>query len=870
MREDAQRTPALFGREDELAAMQRWLASEGPGPLVVTGHGGIGKTALVRELLRRFPAGRLVDCSNARTAEDVTQAIGASLGLSSDALPSVEQLKEAARNAKLSLLVLDNLEQLATEVAALDPYFTLVSHVALTSRVLLDVEDHVSLALAPLSSDDGKDGAAVKILLARRNIVGDTTISEDDRAKLRQIVRLTDGIPLALELAARKVATMGIDWTATRLERGILELRGGESTKDGASRMEACIRWSWDLLNDEQRWALAALSLFNNAFSFVEAELLLGKEDSVVEGLVDQLVAQSLLFSSVQNAATFRLPIPVREYGRRAYEALPDRTEIFTRYANAILDAAFPSGTSAQAMPAELRVLERLRPDLEAIAMSGGSPTADPSEANLVHRALLGLSALALGGAHSAPYLAALQSPRAKSAYGALDSHQRHAWLLAHCAVLRTFSTSDKALEIARQANALQGITEIEQARGFIALSHVLVHRGEHEDAYGRALAALDLAREQSDVALERDATIWLAYTSRGAGYLAEAREYAKRGLALARRESNDEALSELSELLAYLHIDAGELSAAQVVIGAALTSPPGRVDREAHLRVLLGDTHTATGRFDEAEEQYALAEARALATNRRLQLTSVNVSMAILNLARRSPLGAKTAALRVVERDESAPLWPLALAILAAADAQLGLMTSADEFAERAYRESEKKVYAPFFVRSLLLGYELARLRVGAKPTEARAQIERTLKELVHVNPQGSSHFASNGDVRLVLQVYERDLHELGFTVTEPTIVQELVVTESGAATFGSRSLDLSLHPSARNIVTALAKKPGKRIDIEHLFQIGWPTERELTRNGRNRIYVTISLLRKNLLGAALARDDEGYFLDCVARLEG
>src|SRR6185437_2993181 len=179
-----------------------------------------------------------------------------------------------------------------------------------TSRTPLAIAGEAVHPLAPLEADDG-EGPAVRLFLERARAV-----RPGAALPLEAVTRICthlDGLPLAIELAAARVRAMTPAQIEERLrDRFALLTNGDRSAPERHRTLEAVIAWSWDLLDDQARSALARLSVLPAGFSAMTAQGVLGQP---VDDILDRLVSQSLLIvSDDAEGVRFRMLETVREY----------------------------------------------------------------------------------------------------------------------------------------------------------------------------------------------------------------------------------------------------------------------------------------------------------------------------------------------------------------------------------------------------------------------------------------------------------------------------------------------------------------------------------------------------------------------------
>lgn len=322
----------FVGRAQQLEESARYL---GANRLVtLTGTGGSGKTRLALQVaadaLESFPNG-VWFCELAPLADPglLAQSVSAVLGVKDEpgVLP-LDNLLKFLKDQK-TLLVLDNCEhlldasaQLVSTLLGKAPYVKVLA----TSREALGVAGELAYRIPSLTSPDPRGDLSPESLSGFESVMLFLDRAEFHRPgfgvtrangpALASICHRLDGIPLAIELAAARLRSLGVEDIESRLDQRFRLLTGGSRTAlPRQQTLRSLIDWSYDLLNVDEKVFLTRLSVFAGGWTLDTAEQIFA-DDNVLD-LLDSLFEKSLVsIDHTVQPSRFRLLETVRQYAR--------------------------------------------------------------------------------------------------------------------------------------------------------------------------------------------------------------------------------------------------------------------------------------------------------------------------------------------------------------------------------------------------------------------------------------------------------------------------------------------------------------------------------------------------------------------------
>jgi predicted ATPase/DNA-binding CsgD family transcriptional regulator len=343
---------SFVGRAAEATALANALTEH--RLVTAIGPGGVGKTRLAlrvaHDLEPRFAdAVWFVDLVSVTDPALTGTAVALTLGLSESEGRSIEDVMISWLATRPALLVLDNCEHVLDGVGVLVerllagcPRLTVLA--TSRARLLLPFEQAFPVPGLSLTATPDGPADAVELFLSRA-AAGGAAVADHDLGRVVALCRGLDGSALAIELAAARLPSLGLDGLESGLADRLVLLTGGSRLDDRHRSLRSTLDWSYRLLDEPDRAVLRRLSVFAGPFAVSSvAEVLAGWEPVAADGvpsILARLADQSLLVTTATPGGTrYRLLETIRQYAATLVADSGETAELHGRHLAWILVAA--------------------------------------------------------------------------------------------------------------------------------------------------------------------------------------------------------------------------------------------------------------------------------------------------------------------------------------------------------------------------------------------------------------------------------------------------------------------------------------------------------------------------------------------------
>ncbi|NBC97091.1 MAG: tetratricopeptide repeat protein, partial [Deinococcus-Thermus bacterium] len=544
----------FVGRDAELLQVRSLLDAPECRLLTLMGMGGIGKSRIAFETAAQWDApAHVVRLDALSEPAEVPHAIADALG--GDGLADGDAIERLAGKLGRAprLLVLDNAEHLVGVAGLLARLLRLAPSlsVLVTSRERLGIAEEWVLPVEGLRvpspsepPNDARGYDAVQLFQARAAQIraGDPLTADELPAAIR-ICRLLHGLPLGIELAAARVRSVPISAVADEIEVDADVLRRRHDP-DGHGSLRAVFESSWRQLADEERRALAALSVFVGGFTRAAAHAVTHASTSVLASLADKSLLQLL-----PGGRYDRHPLLYR-YTREKLDERGDAPEFHRHHARFFLARAEAAGTRLR-RPRGSRDLDALEADHENLraALRWGLA----NEPGLALRLAGSLGSFWEIRGHLAEGCGWLDAALARGDEAGLSAPARALEASGRLLYLRGDRDAAAARSRAALARWERAGDDAGRARALSQLAALALDRGALDDAEARYLEALAASETAGDRGAVGRLLNNLGEVARMRGELAAAEAHYAEALAIHEDQADARAIAIVQGNLGYV-----------------------------------------------------------------------------------------------------------------------------------------------------------------------------------------------------------------------------------------------------------------------------------------------------------------------------
>ncbi|HEY4332748.1 MAG TPA: AAA family ATPase, partial [Ilumatobacteraceae bacterium] len=311
--------------------------------VTATGPGGVGKTrlaiAVATDVVAAFAGGAVfVDLVQVTDPELVVVAIADACGVPEQSSATRRDTLLAALRDREVLLVLDNCEHLADAsrevVATLLAACSRVKIMATSRlRLILPGERVMPVPGLSLSDDHVGRGDAVELFVALARAGGADDDMLADLTAIHDVCRALNGMALAIELAASRVPSIGVDGLQRSLGSGLDLPPLGHGADNRHRTLRATIEWSYNLLSNAEQRVLRTCSLFAAPFTVDAATEVAASDVGRVLDDLGRLADWSLVTLRPGTPSRYRILEAIRQYAVEQAQRLDELDDLRRRHA---------------------------------------------------------------------------------------------------------------------------------------------------------------------------------------------------------------------------------------------------------------------------------------------------------------------------------------------------------------------------------------------------------------------------------------------------------------------------------------------------------------------------------------------------------
>ncbi|WP_125725834.1 tetratricopeptide repeat protein [Kibdelosporangium aridum] len=605
---------SFIGRQQELITVDRLRRKH--RLITLTGSAGAGKTRLAIAAASRADRTDtdrvlLVELGPVTDEHLIEQTVAAAAGLVEHSDESIMETIVATLRTMRVLVLLDNCEHVLESCAKLAD--TLLSRcpslrILATSREPLRITGEVTVRVDGLAI--GQDNSvnalrrteSVRLFVERaKEMVPDFRLPAAETHAVAALCTRLDGIPLAIELAAKWVPVLPVSEICARLDsRFDLLVLGGRTRPNRQRSLWEAIDWSYQLLATSEQRALRRLSVFAGGFDLDAAAAVCGTDADTTLNMISRLQAKSLLTPFGRTG--FRMLESIRLYAMRRLTEADESTLAFDALTTWLTDLVSAFVTRPMSVPRAVHRQTTKQVESWRVACEWAASAGDPR--HLAMAIGLAVAEANLGFIADARKVLRGASPDGTQEYRC-TAMDRAAWFAGFQGdFAEALGYAEQSLAIAREladpaliTNCLTTLACVQQMTGKLDLA--LTHRAE----------CVRMVRELGQPHATATCLVHLAWSLLLDGDHARAHALASESLAICREIDSTTRTSEALNVLGAIALRRNDIDAAEQAFNEVLAAGPkyphnlpNAIEGLAVAAVMRGDHERALQLYDQAQ----------------------------------------------------------------------------------------------------------------------------------------------------------------------------------------------------------------------------------------------------------------------------